>query len=179
MSTYVHDDPSRAAAGTRSGLLAGSAAGSAAGRPAWLAAGALGCMLLGTLLQPAGALQGTGGQTAPPQSQTQPMLSNGGGASDSNNRMIAVTGVDLTGQSVLYLVDTEGMQLACYQATGGAGGTQGLRLVGARRIDLDLMLDGFNDKTEDSSGRPLRYRELEKQFQDKGLLDPAAGGGNR
>ena len=45
----------------------------ASGRTAWLAAGALGCMLLGNLLQPAGALQGPG--SAPQQpSQAQPIL---------------------------------------------------------------------------------------------------------
>ncbi|WP_145064805.1 hypothetical protein [Engelhardtia mirabilis] len=77
---------------------------------------------------------------------------------DSNGAMIAVTGVDLTGSSVLYLVDTESKQLACYQATGGSSSTQGLKLIGARRIDLDLQLHGFRDKSEYS------YRDLEKQF---------------
>ncbi len=140
----------------------------ASGRTAWLAAGALGCMLLGNLLQPAGALQGPG--SAPQQpSQAQPILTSGAATSDSNNRMIAVTGVDLTGQSVLYLVDTEAMQLACYQATGGAGGTQGIKLVGARRIDLDLMLDGFNDKTEDQKGNPLPFKALQKLFDASGI----------
>lgn len=143
-------------------------------RPAWLAAGALGCLLLGSLLPPAGAWQNTGSQPPQQQTQAQPVFATGGGAtSDSNNRMIAVTGVDLTGQSVLYLVDTEAMQLACYQATGGSGGTQGVRLVGARRIDLDLMLDGFNDKTEDQKGNPLPFKGLQKLFADSGLLGDA------
>ena len=137
-------------------------------RSGWLAAGALGCMLLGSMLQPAVATQ----QDPPDRSSVIRQLSssNGGGvSSDSNNRMIAVTGVDLTGQSVLYLVDTEGMQLCAYQATGGSGGTQGLKLVGARRISLDLQLDGFNDDTEDAAGKPLPYKALEKKFIDSGL----------
>lgn len=79
---------------------------------------------------------------------------------DSNDRMIAVTGVDLTGSSVLYLVDTQNMQMACYQATGGARSTQNLKLIGARRIDLDLQLVGFHDESEYS------YEDLEKQFGD-------------
>lgn len=137
----------------------------------WFALGALGAGLVGSLLPSASAWQGAGGAN-PPQSQVQPILSSGGATSDSNNRMIAVTGLDLTGQSVLYLVDTQEMQLACYQATGGAGGTQGVRLVGARRIELDLMLDGFNDKTEDQKGNSLPFKALLKQFQDSGLLDP-------
>ena len=131
-------------------------------RVAWFIAGGLASVLVALLLPTAAARQET-------QSQAQPVLSAGGATADSNGRMIAVTGLDLTGQSVLYLVDTEAMQLACYQATGGSGSTQGVRLVGARRIDLDLMLDGFNDKTEDS-GKPMGYRTLEKRFMDAGVL---------
>lgn len=91
-----------------------------------------------------------------------PMTANGMSA-DSNNRMIAVTGVDITGQSVLYLIDTIDKQLAVYQASGGAPGTNSVRLVGARRIDLDLQLSGFNDKTE-TGGKSLTYEDLEKKF---------------
>ncbi len=86
-----------------------------------------------------------------------------GASSDSNQDMIAVTGVDQTGVSVLYLIDTKTKHMAVYQAAGGSPGTQGLKLVGARNIGLDLQLDGFNDKTE-TKGRPLRYKDLEKKF---------------
>lgn len=78
--------------------------------------------------------------------------------SDSNNRMIAVCGVDATGSSILYLVDTEAKQLAVYQANGGGRATQNVRLVGARKIDLDLQLVGFHDDSEYS------YEDLEKRF---------------
>jgi len=144
-----------------------------AARLGWFALGALGAGFVGSLLPTASAWHPAGAAVPPQtQSQVQPILSSGGATADSNNRMIAVTGLDLTGQSVLYLVDTQEMQLACYQATGGAGGTQGVRLVGARRIELDLMLDGFNDKTEDQKGNQLPFKALLKQFQDSGLLDP-------
>lgn len=93
----------------------------------------------------------------------------GGGTADSNGSMIAVTGMDITGQSVLYLIDTEQKQLAIYQANGGSSGTRGVQLVGARRIDLDLQLEGFNDRTE-SDGRPLKYSDLEHMYQEKGLV---------
>ena len=79
------------------------------------------------------------------------------------------TQAGLTGQSVLYLVDTVNQHLAVYQANGGASGTQGIRLVGARNIALDLALDGFNDKTE-ANGRPLTYKDLEKEFAKNDLL---------
>ncbi len=88
------------------------------------------------------------------------------GTADSNGQMIAVTGVDVTGSSILYLVDTKNRQLAVYQANGGSSSTQGLRLVGARRIDLDLELQGYADKSE------YGYRELQKQFADL----PKSGG---
>ena len=72
--------------------------------------------------------------------------------------MIAVTGVDRTGASVLYLVDTESKQLAVYQATGGTSSKMGIKLIGARRLDLDLKLFGYNDQSDYS------YRELQQQF---------------
>jgi len=83
-----------------------------------------------------------------------------GATADSNRNMIAVTGMDLTGSSVLFLIDTEKKQLAVYQANGGGDPTQSLRLVGARRIDLDLQLEGFNDKSQYS------YEDLQKRFSE-------------
>jgi hypothetical protein len=88
-----------------------------------------------------------------------------GAVADSNNRMIAVTGVDITGASVLYLIDTIDYRLAVYQATGGAETTQGIKLIGARRIDLDLKLHGLNDRSQ------YTYEALREQFAAKGLLD--------
>ncbi len=83
------------------------------------------------------------------------------GNSDSNGSMIAVTGIDLTGASILYLVDTVNRQLAVYQANGGSASTQGIKLVGARRIDLDLQLDGWNDRSEYS------FEDLEREFEKR------------
>jgi hypothetical protein len=87
------------------------------------------------------------------------------GNADSNGRMIAVTGVDLTGSSILYVIDTQTRQLAVYQAQGGGASTQSVKLVGARRIDLDLQLYGYNDQSE------YKYEALEKKFIDSGILD--------
>lgn len=78
--------------------------------------------------------------------------------SDSNGRMIAVTGIDVTGGSLLYLVDTVSRQLAVYQATGGTSSTMNVKFVGARNIDLDLQVDGYNDKSEFS------FKELSERF---------------
>ncbi len=126
-----------------------------------------GCLLLlaGIALQPtAGALQDENTGTTVPQVPQLPA-----GATNrlpaiatamSGNGMIAVTGIDLTGSSILYLVDTNAKQLAVYQASGGSESMQGIKLVGARKIDLDLQLEGLNDKSQYS------YEDLEQRFQE-------------
>ncbi len=122
-----------------------------------LAAGALGLAAVGSSRSPVP-------QGAPPTpTQSTPMVVSNGGTADSNGRMVAVTGTDITGASVLYLVDTEKMRLAVY-AAASTGSYQGVRLVGARRIELDMELNGYNDKSE------YPFSELEKLFAEKGLL---------
>ena len=125
---------------------------------------------IGLAIKPSAAPQGTGsGQGGPPAQtsfRTPPSLPAMGNA-DSNEAMIAVTGIDLTGSSILYLIDTQHRHLAVYQASGGSDSMQGLKLVGARKIDLDLQLDGFNDKSEYS------FQELEKRFDEKKIPHPA------
>ncbi len=127
-----------------------------------------GCALaiVGLALEPKAGPQGTGGGTgggtsggATDPAARLPTLP-ATATADSNRQMIAVTGTDLTGSSILYLIDTENRQLAIYQASGGSEATQGVRLVGARKIDLDLQLVGFNDKSQ------YTYEELEKRFHE-------------
>lgn len=129
-----------------------------------------GCLLFlcGLVLQEdAGALQtapGTG-QTPrlpPGATNTLPAIA----TAMAGNGVIAVTGIDLTGSSVLYVIDTNARQLAIYQASGGSESMQGIKLVGARKIDLDLQLEGFNDKSQ------YTYEDLEKRFQENA---PGAG----
>ncbi len=87
------------------------------------------------------------------------------GTADSNGSMIAVTGVDVTGGSLLFLVDTESRQLSVYQATGGTKSTMNVRWVGARNIDLDLQVDGFNDESE------YTFKQLASEFAETGSLE--------
>jgi hypothetical protein len=101
--------------------------------------------------------QGQGITITPPSPPVLPALGN----ANSNNTMIAVTGIDLTGSSVLFLIDTVNRQLAVYQAMGGSESTQGVRLVAARRIDLDLQLYGLNDKSEYS------FEDLQKRMAER------------
>jgi hypothetical protein len=116
------------------------------------------------------APQGNSPPVVPPPAQTQTFypLTPASSTADSNHRMVAVTGVDITGASILYLVDTINYRLAVYQANGGSGSSQGLRLIGARRIDLDLQLDGLNDRSDYS------YKDLRRLFSEQGLLPPGS-----
>lgn len=127
---------------------------------------AIGAILLSAILT--GAASARQGEDDPPETtiQPQPMVP-AFGTADSNGSMIAVTGIDLTGASILYLIDTQSKHLAIYQATGGAPGSQGVKLVGARRIDLDLQLDGLNDRSEYS------VQELERKFSEIGAAPVA------
>ena len=102
----------------------------------WILCGMLCMALLGSLLPPVIAQDD---DQEPDDPRYLPTPS--GGNADSNQDMIAVTGVDITGTSVLYLVDTRSKQLVVYQASGGGSTTQSVRLVGARNISLDLRLD--------------------------------------
>jgi len=87
---------------------------------------------------------------------------------NSNGRMIAVTGPYQQGASLLYVIDTETNQLAVYEARGGSRSGGRLVLVAARRIDLDLQLEGYHDDSEYS------YSDLVATFRKAGW--PSAGG---
>ena len=76
-----------------------------------------------------------------------------GGTADSNDSMIAVTGTIGSGVSVLWIVDTEQRQLACYRSKGG----KSIELVAARNIEWDLKIAQFHDE---SLMRPDRLKKL-------------------
>jgi len=136
---------------------------SVAGRPSWILFFALILTAVGLAKQ--GNDPGAGPQDPNAVDPNDlPTMTGMGGTADSNGRMIAVTGVDITGSSILYVIDTENPHLAVYQANGGSGSGQGVQLVGARRIDLDLQLDGYNDKSKES------FKSLKEQFIQKNLI---------
>ena len=86
------------------------------------------------------------------------MLEGSGGTASASNGFLAVTGSYGVGTSVLYVIDTMRRQIAVYEARGGSQGSRRLSLVGARRIDLDLQLEGYNDQSEYS------YSELARRI---------------
>ena len=88
-----------------------------------------------------------------------------GQSSASANGFLAVTGSYGIGTSVLYLVDTQNRQLAVYEARGGSAEQRRIVLVGARRIDLDLQLPSYNDRSE------YEYDDLQRLFEKRGTKD--------
>lgn len=83
----------------------------------------------------------------------------------SNNGFLAVTGSYGIGTQVLYVIDTENRQLAVYEARGGSTAQRRIVMVGARRIDLDLQLPGYNDRSE------YEYGDLQKLFSKRDKKD--------
>jgi hypothetical protein len=75
--------------------------------------------------------------------------------SNSNNRFVAVTTPIGSGESVLFLLDSEKEQITIYQFDRN----KGLRFIAARKIDYDLKINGYEDRS--------RYtrNDLKQQFE--------------
>jgi hypothetical protein len=126
--------------------------------------------VLGLVVAPEGATaeaQGRGVRPPPKDDaddsgktvSTPLVFDGGGGSSAAANGFIAVSGSYAVGSSVLYVLDTNNKQLAVYEARGGSPGSRKLFLVGARRIDLDLQLYGYNDESQ------FDYDSLRRTFE--------------
>jgi hypothetical protein len=131
--------------------------------------------LLGQMMPNVLHAQGGRGPVNPPPAPIEPPVEapvptvvyseESGGQSASGNGFVAVTGSYGVGTSVLYLIDTQNRQLAVYEARGGSAEQRRIMLVGARRIDLDLQLQGYNDRSE------YDYAQLKEQFDKRGRKD--------
>jgi len=84
------------------------------------------------------------------------------GTADAGSRYVAATGQYMDNTSLLYVLDQETQRLAVYEARGGAANSRRVTFIGARNIELDTLLDGFNDESEFS------HAELEEEFRDNG-----------
>ncbi|MDP7062222.1 MAG: hypothetical protein QF489_04715 [Planctomycetota bacterium] len=84
-------------------------------------------------------------------------------SADGGRRYVAVTGNYMEGVSLLYVLDQETQHLAVYEARGGASNSHRVQFVGARNIELDMQLDGYNDESD------LTHQELEKEFLKSGI----------
>ena len=79
-----------------------------------------------------------------------------GGSTDGNSDIVAVTGSYGSNASVLYVIDTKSRQMAVYKSMNG----QSVELVGARKIEHDLKLMSYRDK----SGTAMNPARLEKEY---------------
>jgi hypothetical protein len=126
---------------------------------------------------------GRGPVNAPPAPPTTPVtpppagtpsadpvvyVEDSGSSSASGNGFLAVTGSYGVGTSVLYLIDAKNRQLAVYEARGGGPDMRRIVFVGARKIDLDLQIEGYNDRSE------FEYRRLRGLFEKRDAKDPTA-----
>ncbi len=64
--------------------------------------------------------------------------------SNSNNRFVAVTCPVGSGESVLFVLDAKNEQLATYRFAR----KKGLEFLGGRKIDYDLRISGWNDRSK-------------------------------
>lgn len=122
--------------------------------PAWILVAGVALAALGWAVEP---------QDGDPD-PTVPFQPPAFATADSNDRMIAVTGIDVTGSSVLYVIDTLEKRLSVYQADGGGKSTAGIRWVGARNIGLDFAVDGWNDRSD------VSYKELREELEARDIL---------
>jgi hypothetical protein len=153
--------------------------------PVLIGVGCGATFLLGQLLSPLDPTpllaQGRGAVNPPPPDpkpaeatrSAEVVYTETAGSASSSNGFVAVTGSYGVGTSVLYVLDTERRQLAVYEARGGSSSQHQLVLIGARRIDLDLQLEGYNDRSE------FDYERLERLFAERGSkkrpADPETG----
>ena len=109
------------------------------------------------LLVLAGALLGVLGARwlAPPTVYAQ--------AADGGRRYVAVAGPYQAGVSLLYVLDQETQHLAVYEAKGGAPNSREVVLVGVRNIQLDTLLDAFNDESD------YTYQQLKAFLEKRGV----------
>jgi hypothetical protein len=92
-------------------------------------------------------------QTRPGEGRTSATASD----SNSNNRFVAVTCPVGSGESVLFLLDSETEQLAVYRFRRD----KGLEFLAGRKIDYDLRIAGYEDASKYS--RDDMRRLFEKQ----------------
>jgi len=107
--------------------------------------------------------QPAGGITINPPPSTRPgtegrTVSQSASDSDSNNRFVAVTCPVGSGESVLFLIDAKNDQLGVYRYLRG----KGLEFLAGRKIDIDMKIYGYRDRSEYTREKMKRMYDLER-----------------
>lgn len=77
------------------------------------------------------------------------------------SEFLMTTGTAAHGGALLFVLNTATRTLNVYEAEGGSRATQGVTFVASRKIDRDLYVTGYNDKSEYS------YQDLVERFRVK------------
>ncbi|MFH0944101.1 MAG: hypothetical protein V2A76_02790 [Planctomycetota bacterium] len=77
---------------------------------------------------------------------------------DAGSFLLA-TGSGASGGALLFVLNTRSRVLNVYEAEGGTRATRGLTFVASRKIERDLYVTGYNDKSEYS------YQDLVERFR--------------
>jgi len=78
--------------------------------------------------------------------------------SNSNNRFVAVTCPVGSGESVLFLIDAKNDQLAVYRYIR----RKGLEFLAGRKIDIDMKIYGYKDRSEYTRDKMERMYVIER-----------------
>ncbi|MHC4549132.1 MAG: hypothetical protein ACYTEZ_10165 [Planctomycetota bacterium] len=118
--------------------------------------------------EPSGANDTGGGITIRNEPNTRPGLKGRTRAatasdSDSNNRFVAVTSPIGSGESVLFLIDSESEQIAIYRYRRG----KGLEFLAGRKIEYDLRISGYQDISE------FTHDEMKQLYQKQAAKEAA------
>ena len=89
-------------------------------------------------------------------------------STDGNNEMIAVTGEYGNGTSVLYVIDTKTRQMAVYRSFNG----KSVELVAARRIEHDLKLLSFHDRSDEHLHPLILEKNYKRYLGGTGPAEP-------
>ncbi|MBI4879151.1 MAG: hypothetical protein HY812_05755 [Planctomycetes bacterium] len=87
---------------------------------------------------------------------------------------LMATGAPLQGGALLFVLNTRTRVLNVYEAEGGTRTTRGLTFVASRKIERDLYVTGYNDKSEYSYQDLLKRFEME-EARSKALETPGVG----
>ncbi len=102
----------------------------------------------------------------------EPIRADDAAPSNPQSKFLMTTGASVHGGVLLFLLDTETRGLLVYEAEGGSKGTRGITLVAARKVDQDVFVTGYNDKSEYSYS-DLVKRARQEELRNKSLEDSA------
>lgn len=95
----------------------------------------------------------------------------------TSDDFVVATGTAAHGGALLFVLNTRTRVLNVYEAEGGSRATRGVTFVASRKIERDLYVTGYNDKSEYSYQDLVeRFRVEESRSRDADDSAPAPAG---